>query len=156
MKQKRVFLLDSIHLMQTGIKCLALLISCFILPVLSGICPDITGSTVSALSAVDCSLPVPFWKDHPAQTISEKDFPEEEGIRFEVSGPLRLTGKQNSQGIQFRKTCCNALPPTAAGTELPLHFSRKQSHGQLFSFQSIQSATLPARAGPLLRLIQDG
>lgn len=156
MRQKRVFLLDSIYSAQTGIKCLALLVSFFILPVLSGICPDTAVSTVSALSAMDCPLPVPLWKNHPGQTISEKDFPEEEGVRFEVTGPLRLTGKQNPQEQHFRKTHYSTLLPTAAGKELHLYFSGKQSNEQLFSFQSIQSATLPARAGPLLRLIQDG
>ena len=156
MKQTRVFLLDSIYSAQTGIKCLALLISCFILPILSGICPDTVWNTVSALSAVDYSLPVPIWKNHPAHTISEKDFPEEEGVRFEVTGPLRLNGKQNPQEPHFRKLHCSALRQMAADTELHLYFSRQQSNEQLFSFQSIQSATLPARAGPFLRIIQDG
>ncbi len=156
MKQKRVFFLDSIYSAQTGIKCLALLISCFILPVLSGICPDTAGSAISALAAVNCSLPVPLWKNPPAQTISEKDFPEEEGVRFEVTGPLRLTGKQNPQEPHLRKAHCSMLRQTAADMELRLYFSGKQSNEQLFSFQSIQSATLPARAGPFLRLIQDG
>ena len=132
---------------RTVLKCLPLTVFCLLLPVFSAIgSADHDFSSDFFFSSSDFFITVPDIEDFSHPVLSEKDFPDEEGIRFELIVPTRAAGKPNPLEPHLRKLQYHALFREAFRNEfLP---SESCSKEQQFAFQTIQSATLPVRAGP--------
>jgi len=133
----------------TNIKCLALMLFCLVLPFLSEFnFHNYESLAASFLASVDFTTPVADSERPSRSMLSEKDFPEEDGILFELTTPMQLAGKQNSSENHFRKLQSTASFLIAIHSGFPQSFAGNRSKEQQFSFQKIQSETLPVRAGP--------
>lgn len=148
MKQKRVDRPASANSGTAGIRCLALILFCFVMPGFQGISPDNAGSPILSSEAINCFSRVPILENCSRSTFSEKNIPEEEVVRFETGDFLRLGSKQNSNEIHYREFICNETPAGTGRKKCLQPSFRRCCREQLLSFQTIQSATLPVRAGP--------
>lgn len=148
MKQKRADRLASANSEKMGIRCLAWILFCFAMPVFRGVSPDTAGSMTRSFGAIDCISPGSALKICSQTAISENRIPEEEVVRFETGGFLRLGGKRNSHEIYYRIFICGETLFGISRKKCLQSFFETCSLEQPLLFQTLLSATLPVRGSP--------